>query len=639
MLGVAPVFGSKGLSECRLLVGRSAGLAPRLVLCSRSPVVTDPLPTLPASTEPKRLRALSALWPYACRYKGRAFAALAALSLASLATLAMPLAIRRMIDVGFSSSDTAFVNRTFLVLVALAAVLALASASRFYLVMTLGERIVSDLRRDVFNHLIGLSPAFFDRARSGELASRLTADTTQIKAAVGASASIALRNLLLFVGAAIMMVITSPRLSGLILLVIPVIVLPIVGFGRSVRAKTRLAQDHLAGASAFALEAVGGVRTVQAYTLERSAISRFASLIEESFSAARQATLARALLTGLAILLIFGSVVGVLWLGARSVLSGEMSAGTLGQFLLYSVFAAGSLAELSQVSGEVSQAAGATERIAELLATKPQIAAPSKPLALPEPPRGEIVFDNVSFNYDPAGLPVLRGVTLKVGRGERVAIVGPSGAGKSTLFALLMRFYDPTTGSVLVDGIDIRRADPADLRRRVGLVPQDPAIFALSAGENIAFGDPNAEPAAIRSAARAANADEFLSLLPQGYQTTIGERGITLSGGQRQRLAIARAILKNAPILLLDEATSALDAESETAVQSALETLMRGRTTLVIAHRLATIRSADRIVVMDQGRIVEEGTHQSLIARRGLYARLAELQFEDAALERSLSLA
>jgi ATP-binding cassette subfamily B protein len=588
---------------------------------------------------PNRVRALSALWPYVKRYKGRALAALAALSLASLATLAIPLAIRRMIDVGFSSSDTGFVNRTFLVLVALAAILAFASAARFYLVMTLGERIVSDLRRDVFRHLIGLSPAFFDQARSGELASRLTADTTQIKAAVGASASIALRNLMLFIGAAIMMVVTSPRLSGLILLVIPVIVLPIVGFGRGVRARTRIAQDQLAAASAFALEAVGGVRTVQAYTLEAGVIGRFASLIEQSFAAARGATLSRALLTAFAIFLVFGSVVGVLWLGARSVLSGEMSAGTLGQFLLYSVFAAGALAELSQVSGEVSQAAGATERIAELLATRSRIAAPTTPLALPEPPRGEIAFEGVHFNYDGAGLPVLNGITLRVRRGERVAVVGPSGAGKSTLFALLMRFYDPIRGSVFVDGIDIRHADPAALRQRIGLVPQDPAIFALSAEENIGFGDPNAGATAIRAAAKAAHADTFLSALPMGYQTVIGERGITLSGGQRQRLAIARAILKSAPILLLDEATSALDAESEIAVQAGLETLMKGRTTLVIAHRLATIRSADRIIVMDGGRIVEEGTHQNLVARGGLYARLAELQFEDVGMEKARSLA
>jgi ATP-binding cassette subfamily B protein len=591
-----------------------------------------------AGAEPAGVRALSVLLPYIARYKGRAFAALGALVAAALATLAMPLAIRRMIDVGFSSSDAAFVNRTFLALIALAGILALASSARYYLVTTLGERIVTDLRRDVFAHLLRLSPAFFDAARSGEIVSRLTADTTQIKSAVGASASIALRNLVLFAGAAIMMVVTSPRLSGLILIVIPLIVLPIVAFGRRVRKTSRFAQDRLADASAFASEAVIGVRTVQAYTLEQGAIGRFASLVEQAFAAARSATLSRALLTAFAIFLVFGSVVAVLWLGARSVLAGEMSAGTLGQFLLYSVFAAGALAELSQVWGEVSQAAGATERIAEILATTPKIAAPDVPLSLPEPPLGEIAFDNVHFNYDGPGLPVLRGISLTVRRGERVAIVGPSGAGKSTLFALLMRYYDPTAGSVRVDGVDLRLLDPTALRQRIGLVPQDPTIFALSAEENIGFGDAEAGPAAIREAARAAHADDFLSALHDGYRTVIGERGITLSGGQRQRLAIARAILKSAPILLLDEATSALDAESETAVQAALETLMRGRTTLVIAHRLATIKSADRIVVMDQGRIVEEGTHQSLIAGGGLYARLAELQFEDVTVERARSL-
>jgi ATP-binding cassette subfamily B protein len=578
--------------------------------------------------EPAGVRTLSATLPYLARYKGRALAAAGALVLAALATLAMPLAIRRMIDVGFSSSDAAFVNRTFLALIALAGILALASSARYYLVMTLGERIVADLRHDVFAHLLKLSPAFFDQARSGEIISRLTADTTQIKSAVGASASIALRNLVLFVGATVMMVITSPRLSGLILIVIPVIVLPIVAFGRSVRKRSRFAQDRLADASAFASEAVGGVRTLQAYTQEQRAVGRFASLVEEAFGAARSATLSRALLTAFAIFIIFGSVVVVLWLGARDVLAGEMSAGTLGQFLLYSVLAAGALGELSQVWGEVSQAAGATERIAEIFQTRPKIAAPEIPLALPEPARGDVAFDNVAFNYDGANLPALRGITLSVRRGERVAIVGPSGAGKSTLFALLMRYYDPTSGSVRVDGFDLRRLDPIALRKRIALVPQDPAIFALSVEENIGFGE--AEASAIRDAARAAHADDFLSALPQGYATVIGERGVTLSGGERQRLAIARAILKSAPILLLDEATSALDAESEAAVQAALATLMRGRTTLVIAHRLATIKSADRIVVMDQGRIVEEGTHLSLIARGGLYARLAELQFRDA---------
>jgi ATP-binding cassette subfamily B protein len=584
--------------------------------------------------EPERLRAQVIILPYIARYRGRALAALGTLIAAAVVTLAVPLAIRGMIDVGFSSADAGFVNRSFLALILLAGALALASSGRYYLVMTLGERIVSDLRGDVFAHLMRLSPAFFDVARSGELVSRLTADTTQIKAAVGASASVALRNLVLFVGASIMMVVTSPRLSGLILLVIPVIVLPIVAFGRHVRRNSRFAQDRLADASAYAAEAVGGVRTIQAYTLETDAMHRFGSLVEKSFAAARSATASRALLTAFAIFLVFSSVVAVLWWGAHAVLAGEMSAGTLGQFVLYSVFAAGALGELSQVWGEVSQAAGATERIAELLATKPRIAPPHRPVPLPAPLRGEIAFDNVYFSYDAPGAPVLCGVSLNVQPGERVAVVGPSGAGKSTLFALLMRYYDPVAGSVSIDGVELRQADPTALRKTIGYVPQDPTIFALSAEENIRFGDPDADADAVRAAARAAHADEFLCALPAGYATVIGERGVTLSGGQRQRLAIARAILKAAPILLLDEATSALDAESETAVQEALETLMHGRTTLVVAHRLATIKSADRIVVMDEGRIVEEGTHQTLVARGGLYARLAELQFEDAAIER-----
>jgi ATP-binding cassette subfamily B protein len=592
----------------------------------------------PRSTAPaaggKPSRALAVLAPYIVRYKGRAAAALVALVLAALATLAIPLAIRSMIDVGFSGSDAGFVNRSFAALFGLAALLALASAGRYYLVITLGERIVTDLRRDVFAHLMRLSPSFFDAARSGEIISRLTADTTQIKSAVGASASIALRNLVLFVGAAAMMVATSPRLSGLILVVIPVIVLPIVAFGRSVRKRSRFAQDRLADASAFASEAVVGVRTVQAFTLEPGAVGRFAALVEQAFGAARSASLSRALLTAFAIFLIFGSVVAVLWWGAHEVLTGTMSPGTLGQFLLYSVFAAGALGELSQVWGEVSQAAGATERIAELLATEPGIAAPPDPVPFPEPPLGEVAFEDVHFSYGREGAPVLAGISLHVRPGERVAIVGPSGAGKSTLFALLMRYYDPVAGAVRVDGVDLRHADPAELRRRIAIVPQDPAIFALTAEENIRVGDWGADAAAVEAAARAARADEFLSALPHGYASPIGERGVTLSGGQRQRVAIARAVLKSAPILLLDEATSALDAESETAVQAALERLMIGRTTLVIAHRLATIKSADRIVVMDEGRIVEEGTHQTLVARGGLYARLAELQFQDVAAQR-----
>jgi ATP-binding cassette, subfamily B, bacterial len=582
-----------------------------------------------AGVEPRRLSALSVLLPYVARYKMRALAALGALLTAALATLAVPLAIRSMIDVGFSASDAAFVNRSFLALIALAALLALASSCRYYLVVTLGERIVADLRSDLFAHLMRLSPAFFDAARSGDIVSRLTADTTQIKSAVGSSASIALRNLVLFIGAAIMMIVTSPRLSGLILIVIPVIVLPIVAFGRKVRRRARQAQDRLADASAFAGEAIGGVRTVQAFTLETETVGRFSALVEQAFAAARGATAARAGLTAFAIFLVFSSVVAVLWWGAQGVLRSEMSPGTLGQFVLYSIFAAGALGELSQMWGEVSQAAGATERIAELMAMQARIAAPPRPLALPAPPRGEVAFNNVAFGYGESGLPVLRDLTLHVRPGEHVAIVGPSGAGKSTLFALLMRYYDPAAGSVHVDGVDIRDVDPLLHRRRVGLVSQDPAIFALSAEENIRFGDWAAGPDAVRAAARAAYADEFLSALPNGYRTVIGERGVTLSGGQRQRIAIARAILKNAPILLLDEATSSLDAESEAAVQAALATLMQDRTTLVIAHRLATIKSADRIVVMDEGRIVEEGTHATLIAAGRLYARLAELQFRN----------
>jgi ATP-binding cassette subfamily B protein len=579
------------------------------------------------SAAPKQLGALAALLPYLVRYRWRAIGVLAAVLAAALATLAVPLAIRRMIDIGFSSSDAAFVNRSFIALIALAFLLALASASRYYLVITLGERIVADLRRDVFAHLLTLSAAFFDAARSGDIVSRLTADTTQIKSAVGASISIALRNVVLFTGACIMMVVTSPRLSGLILAVIPVIVLPIVAFGRRVRRNSRFAQDRLADASAFAAEVIGGVRTVQAYSLEKNASARFGALVEQAFDAARKAARSRAALTGVAIFLFFASVVAVLWWGAHSVLIGGMSAGTLGQFVLYSVFAAGALGELSQMWGEISLAAGATERIAELLATEPRVRPPTNPLTLAGRLHGEIAFENVHFSYAGAALPALSGLTLHVAPGERVAIVGPSGAGKSTIFALLLRSYDPRAGTIRIDGTDISRLHIEALRQAIGLVPQEPTIFALSAEENIRIGDWSADAAAVHHAARAARADHFITALPQGYETLIGERGATLSGGERQRLAIARAILKNAPILLLDEATSALDAESETAVQEALETLMAGRTTLVIAHRLATIKGADRIIVMDQGRVVEEGAHQILIARGGLYARLAELQF------------
>jgi ATP-binding cassette subfamily B protein len=507
--------------------------------------------------------------------------------------------------------------------------LATASALRYYLVTTLGERVVADLRGDVFAHITSLSSAFFDAARTGELVSRLTADTTQIKAAAGTSISIALRNFVLFVGATVMMVVSSPWLSAFVLAAIPIIVLPLYAFGRAVRRRSRSAQDTLAEASAYAAELIGAVRVLQAFTNERLGIGRFRQAVERAYDAARNSIGSRAFLTGIAIFLVATSIIVVLWIGAQQVLAGQITPGRLGQFILYAVLAGSALGSLSEIGGEVAQASGAAERLFEILAIPPAIAAPPHPLALPSPARGEVAFADVHFSYPTRpNVSALNGVSFTVRPGEKLAIVGPSGAGKSTIFHLLLRYYDPVAGRVTFDGVELPKLDPADLRARIALVPQDSVMFATTIGENIRFGRPDASEAEVARAAELAYAASFIAPLPAGMDTPVGERGVTLSGGQRQRIAIARAILRDAPLLLLDEATSSLDAESETLIAAALTQLMQQRTTVVIAHRLATVLSCDRILVLDQGRIVEEGTHQALVAAGGLYARLAKLQFQ-----------
>ena len=590
--------------------------------------------TQPSNGNRKTLRPLAKIFPYLLRYKARVAAALLFLMLAASTTLTLPLAVRRMIDHGFSQNDSQFINQYFTMLAAIAGVLAIASAGRYYFVIWLGERVVSDIRSDVFRQLTKLGADFFDTAKTGELVSRLTADTTQIKSAVGATASMALRNTLLGIGALILMVITAPKLAAIVIGAIPLVVIPIVAFGRAVRRRSRYAQDTLADATAYASESISSIRTLQAFSNGSLVADRFGDAVETAFGAANHSIRTRAFLTAFAIFMIFGSVVAVLWFGAQDVLTGKMTPGTLGQFLLYSVFAAGALGALSEVWGELSLAAGAAERLTELLGLEPSIAAPKNPILLPSPVKGKITLKDVDFAYPTRpDLQIISGLNLAINPGETVAVVGSSGAGKSTLFALLLRFYDTTGGKIYIDDVGVETVDPEKLREKMAIVPQDTTIFAASVVDNILFGKPDASASDAKRAALAANAENFISELAEGYDTMLGERGVNLSGGQRQRLAIARAILKDAPILLLDEATSALDAESEKLVQDALDKLMVGRTTIVIAHRLATVLKADRILVMDKGSIVEEGTHKTLVKKGGIYARLAKLQFDAGKIE------
>ncbi len=588
---------------------------------------TDATTEAPSAGRPQ-LRPLLALRPYLRRHPAMVLAALAALVLSAAAMLTVPLAVRRMIDFGFSGQDGVFIDRYFAMLIIIGLVIAAASAARFYTVNWLGERVVADLRAGVFGHLATLGPAFYEKTHSGEVMSRLTADTTQIKAAAGTALSQALRNLIMLVGAIVMMFVTSATLSALVLAAIPAIVFPLMAYGRAVRRLSRAAQDRLADASAYAADNLGAVRAMHAFGQEAAVSGRFAAAVERAFEAARSRLMARAGLTAVAIFLVVTSIVGILWFGSRLVIGGEMTGGRLGQFVLYAMFAAGAMAELAEVWGELAQAAGAAERLTELLSIRPEIRSPAQPKALPVPPLGTVAFHNVHFCY-PARPEesALEGLTFEVARGETVAIVGPSGAGKSTVFNLVLRFYDPQAGSVAVDGVPVQEADLQQLRSRIALVPQETALLDDTIAENIRYGKLDASQAEIEQAAAAAQADGFIRALTSGYETRLGERAITLSGGQRQRIALARAILRDAPILLLDEATSALDAESEVAVQRALERVTADRTTIVIAHRLATVQRATRILVMEKGRIVEEGRHAELIRKGGLYSRLAELQF------------
>ncbi|MBL6426607.1 MAG: ATP-binding cassette domain-containing protein [Maritimibacter sp.] len=577
----------------------------------------------------KQVGALRGLWPFMLPYKGLLIAALLALVFTAGISLVMPLAVRRVID-GFSSSADALLDKYFLAAMGVAVLLALGTGLRYFLVTRLGERVVADIREAVFDRVIGMSPAFYEKIMTGEVLSRITTDTTLILSVIGSSVSVALRNALILIGGTIMLLFTSAKLTGLVLLIVPVVMIPIIVLGRRMRVLSRENQDWIAKSSGKASEALLSVQTVQAFTHEDPSRETFREVTEESFRSAQKRITTRALMTMIVITLIFSGVVGVLWIGARDVRADEMSIGALVQFVIYAIMTAGAVGALSEIWSELQRAAGATERLVELLRAEDAVNDPEAPKPLAKPVRGAIRFDDVTFRYPARPEHIaLDGVTLDVQPGETVALVGPSGAGKSTIIQLLQRFYDPNAGSVSIDGMDLRDLARDDFRRHVALVPQDAVIFADTARENIRFGRLDATDAEVEAAAKAAAAHEFLTKLPEGYDSYVGERGVMLSGGQKQRIAIARAILRDAPILLLDEATSALDAESERAVQSAVDTMAHGRTTIIIAHRLSTVKKADRIVVFEDGRIVAQGTHDELVAEGGLYARLARLQFTD----------